>query len=67
MYGNILLCCIPGTNIVSQVNYTSKPNKLIDKEIRFVVSRGRGVGRKDWMKTVKRYTLPVISSRVVMY
>ena len=52
---------------MSQVNYTSKPNKLIDKEIRFVVSRGRGVGRKDWMKTVKKYTLPVISSRVVMY
>ena len=50
-----------------QVNYTSHPNKLIDKDIRFVVARRRGVGRKDWMKTVRRYTLPVISSRVVMY
>ena len=54
--------------MVLQVNYTSKPNKFIDKEIRFVVSiRGRGVGRKDWMKTLRRYTLPVISSGVVMY
>ena len=56
------------SNMVLQVNYTSKPNKFIDKEIRFVVSiRGRGVGRKDWMKTLRRYTLPVISSGVVMY
>ena len=41
--------------------------KLIAKEIRFVVTRGRGVGRGDWMKTVKRHTLPVLSTRDVMY
>ena len=32
-----------------------------------VVTRGRGIGREDWMKIVKRYTLSVISTRDVMY
>ena len=27
-----------------EINYISKTNKLIDKEIRFVVTRGRGMG-----------------------
>ena len=30
---------------MSWVNYTSKTNKLIEKEVRFVVTRGRGWGR----------------------
>ena len=43
MYRNIdSLCCVPGTDIVSQVNYTSKRNKLTEKEIGFVVTRGGG-------------------------
>ena len=36
-------------------------NKLIEKEIRFVVTRGRGWRqRENWMKVVKRYKLLVI-------
>ena len=35
----------------------SKPN--IDKEIRFVVSRGMGEGWGNWVKMIERYTLPV--------
>ena len=35
------LYCVTGINIVLQINYTSKPtdqtNKLIEKEIRFVI------------------------------
>ena len=35
MYRNIeSLCCATGTTVVLQVNYTSKTNKLIEKEIR---------------------------------
>ena len=41
IYKNIKsLCCTPGTNIVFQVNYTSKTNRFI--ESRFVATRGRG-------------------------
>ena len=40
MYRDIeSLCCVPGTNIVLQVNYTSK-NKQIHRKIKFVVMRG---------------------------
>ena len=47
MYGRTeSLCCILATNIELQVNYTSKTKKLIEKEIRFVVTRG-GVGRGE--------------------
>ena len=43
MYRSIISpCCVPGTNLVLLVNYTSKTNKPIEKEIRFVVTRGRG-------------------------
>ena len=35
------LYCVPGTNIALEVNYTSKTNKLIAKEISFVITRGR--------------------------
>ena len=60
MYRNVKsLCCVPGTNIVLQVDYISKPNKLTGKEIRFVVTRD-GSGGWNWMKAVKRYKLPVI-------
>ena len=46
MYRNIKSpCCAPVTNVVLQVNYTSE-NKLIEKEIRFVVARGKAWG--DW-------------------
>ena len=63
MYRNIKsLCCTPVNNIVLQVNYTSnkQTNEFIEKEIRFVVTRGKGGGRGNWMKIVKRYKLPVI-------
>ena len=41
------LCCAPGTHIVLKVNYTSEANKPTEKEIRFVVTRGRGWGREE--------------------
>ena len=52
MYRNIeSFFCAPGTNIVLWVNCTSKTNKqtnkLIEKEIIFVVTRGVGVGELD--------------------
>ena len=31
-------------NVILQANYSSKPNKLIEKTIRFVVTRGSGSG-----------------------
>ena len=40
----------PGTNLVSQVNYTStnkQAKKLKEKEIRFVITIGEGVGRGE--------------------
>ena len=62
MYANVKsLCCVPGTHIVLWVNYTSKTNKLIEKEIRFVVTRGGGGGKEDWRKGIKRIKPPVIS------
>ena len=41
---------------------TLKTNKLIENEIRFVVTTEAGVcgGRGKWMKVVKRYKLPDI-------
>ena len=39
-------------------NKTTQINKLIVKEIRFGVTQE--VGRKNWMKTVKRYEFPGI-------
>ena len=35
--------------------------KLIEKEIRFVVTRGKGLGEWKVDKVVKRYKLPVTS------
>ena len=70
MYRNIKsLCCATGSNIVSQINYTSKINKHTPKEIRCVIMRG-SVGRGNWMKAVKMYKLSIIrqtSPRNVMY
>ena len=34
-------------------------NKLTEREIRFVVSRGRVEGKGSWIKVVKKYRLPV--------
>ena len=49
MYRNIeSLCCISGAN------------KLIEKEIIFVVTRGECWGKGNWMKAVKRCKFPVI-------
>jgi len=50
MYRNVeSLCCVTETDIVLQVNYTSKIYEQTnsEKEIRFVVTRGRGVGQKE--------------------
>ena len=68
------LCCVTGTknSVVAQLYFKNKKkhtNKLMDKEIRFVVTRGRGWGRGNWMKAVKMYKLPVIrqiSTRDIM-
>ena len=58
------LCCVPGTNIVLQVNYTSKTNKQINKLIKKrsdLWLPEMGVGRRgNLMKAVKKYKLPVI-------
>ena len=35
-------------------------NKVIGKEIRFVVIRDTGPGEENWMKVVNMYKLPVI-------
>ena len=60
------LCGVTGTNIVLQVNYTSKASELTEKEIRSVVTRGEG-GGEIWMEGVKMYKLPGISTRDGMY
>ena len=54
------LCCVPETVIVLLVNYTLKTNKLMKKEIEFVVTRGEGRGRGNSIKVVKRHKLPII-------
>ena len=55
------LCHVTGTNIMWYISYTSKQtNKFIEKEIRFVVTRGRRRGKGNWMKVVKRYKLLII-------
>ena len=59
MYRNIeSLCCIPGTKCFRMIILQKETDqKLIEKEIRFVVTRD-GDG-EDWMKVVKKYKLPV--------
>ena len=60
MYRNAeSLYCVLGTNIVLLVHYISKTNqpkqtnKLREKEISFVVMRGKGVERENWTRIVK--------------
>ena len=67
MYRNTkLLCCVTGNNsVVGRFK-----NKLIEKEMRFVVIGGEVWGRGNWMKGVRRYKPPAIrwiSTRDVMY
>ena len=54
MYRKKSLCCeMEKYNVVGQLYFKSKhTNKLIEKEIRLVVT--------NWMKAVKRYQFPVI-------
>ena len=52
-------------SVVGQLYFKNKhtdkdTNKLIEKEIRFVVTRSGGWIEANWMKVVKRYKLPVI-------
>ena len=47
MYRKKLLCRVTETNIVLPVNYTSKTNRLIEKEIRLVVIGGGDRGKLD--------------------
>ena len=48
------LCCTPRSNIMLQVNYNSKANKLIEKEIRFVVTKDQKVRERGyWMKVAR--------------
>ena len=49
MYRNILsLCCVPWTNRVLQVSYTSKTNEQIHrKRDQIVVNRGGGWGESE--------------------
>ena len=50
--------------------FNRKRNKLTEKEIRFVVTRGGRQSRGKYRKVVKRNTLPVIrsiSTRDVMH
>ena len=50
MYGTVdSLFFVSGTNKLLKVNYISKTNKLIEKEIRFLVTRawGQGEGKLD--------------------
>ena len=63
-----MFCSRNEHSVVGQLYFRSK---LIEKEIRFVVTRGRGrggwaVGRRNWMEGVKRYKLPVDDIRDVI-
>ena len=55
------LCCALETNILLYDNYTSKANKLIFKKRSDLWLPVAGSeGKRNWMKAVKRYKLPVI-------
>ena len=53
--------CATGTNIMLDVNCTSKTEKLThsQKKRSLWLSEARGGWRRKWMKAVKRYKLPV--------
>ena len=61
MYRHIdSLCCIPGTNIMLQVNYTSKQIYKQTHGKRSDLWLPEAEGRGNWMKAVKKYyKLPV--------
>ena len=47
LYRNVKsLCFVTETSRALSVNYTSKTNKLIEKEIRYMVTRGGDGGRR---------------------
>ena len=46
IYKNMNHYAVYQRHSVLQVNYTSKTNKLIEKEIIFVVTRGKGNGSR---------------------
>ena len=61
VYRNIeSLCCIPGSNMVLQVNYASKTNKFIEKEIRFVAARSGVRENGKLNESSQKYKLPVV-------
>ena len=48
---------VAGINTVLWVSYTAKTNKFIEKEIRFVITRGQGEVEGDHLKAVKKCKL----------
>ena len=42
------------------ITLQKQANKLIEKEIRFVVTRGEGWRRGNWRKTIKRHKFPAV-------
>ena len=66
MYRNIKsLFCAPGTNIVLWINYTSKTNKQAHSKRDQICKYWRG--SQNQLKVVKKYKLPVINTRDLMY
>ena len=56
------LFCVTGTNTVYRsITFQKQADILIQKEITIVVTRGRS-GEGNFMKSVKRYNLEVIST-----
>ena len=55
-----MLCNRNSHSVVGQLYFKDKhTNKLIEKEIRFVVTRGRGWREGNWIKAGKGYKLAV--------
>ena len=61
MYRNIeSLCCVPGTNIVLQISYTSKTNKQTHRKRDEICGYQRwGMGEEELDEGSNRYSLPV--------
>ena len=59
-------CCVIRTYIALKVNITSKTNKLVGQEMRFVVTRGRRWEEAELDEGCQRYKLPVISTSDVI-
>ena len=45
----------------------SVKKKIIEKEVRLMVTKGTGWGMGNWRKVVKRYEFPVIKEILEMY